>query len=115
MLVCVLPEYFRSDVKATLLTVFGNGTLPDGRRGLFHPDNFTFGQAVFLSPIVAAAAAVPGVRDVHVTTFERLGVPSRKAIDDGELLIGRLEIARLDSDPSFPERGVLHLVMEGGR
>jgi hypothetical protein len=113
--VCVEPGYFRSDVAAALLEALGSRTLPDGRRGHFHPDNFTFGQPVFLSPIIAAAAAVPGVRDVHVLAFERLGVPTRKAIDDGTLAIGRLEIARLDNDPSFPERGVLHLVVEGGR
>jgi hypothetical protein len=113
--VCVEAGYFRSDVAIALLEALGSRTLPDRRRGHFHPDNFTFGQPVILSPIVAAAAAVPGVRRVQVLTFERLGVPTRKAIDDGSLAIGRLEIARLDSDPSFPERGVLHLVMEGGR
>jgi hypothetical protein len=113
--ICVKRGYFRSDVAVALLEVLGSRTLPDGRRGHFHPDNFTFGQPVFLSPIVAAAAAVPGVRDVQVLTFERLGVSSRQAIDDGALPIGRLEIARLANDPSFPERGVLHLVLEGGR
>ncbi len=113
--ICVLPGYFRSDVAAALLEALGSRTLPDGRRGYFHPDNFTFGQPVFLSPVVAAAAAVQGVRDVRVTTFERSGVPGRKAIDDGVLAIGRLEIARLDNDPSFPEHGVLHLTLDGGR
>jgi hypothetical protein len=28
--------------------------------------------------------------------------------------MGRLEIARLDDDPSFPERGVLDLTFGGG-
>ena len=104
--VCVEPGYFRSDVAAALLERF---------RGYFDPDNFTFGQPVLMSPIVAAAAAIPGVRDVNVTTFQRRGVPSRVAIDDGSLAIGRLEIARLDNDPSFPERGTLKLTMRGGR
>jgi hypothetical protein len=27
----------------------------------------------------------------------------------------RLEIARLDNDPNFPENGVLRLIMEGGK
>ena len=113
--VCVEPGYFRSDVAAALLEALGSRTLPDGRRGYFHPDNFTFGQPVLLSPIVAAAASVAGVRDVQVVTFQRLGVPSRRPIDDGTLPIGRLEIARLDNDPSFPERGHLLLTMRGGR
>jgi hypothetical protein len=113
--VCVEPGYFRSDVAAALLEELGSGALPDGRRGYFHPDNHTFGQPVFLSPIAAAAASVPGVRDVQVVTFQRLEVPSRTPIDEGTLAIGRLEIARLDNDPSFPERGRLTLTMRGGR
>jgi Baseplate J-like protein len=113
--ICVQPGYFRGDVAGALLEVLGSRTLPDGRRGHFHPDNLTFGQAVLLSPIVAAAAAVPGVRDVQVLTFERLGVSSRTAIDEGSLAIGRLEIARLDNDPNFPERGILTLDLKGGR
>jgi hypothetical protein len=106
--VCVEPGYFRSDVAAALIDALGP-------RGHFHPDNFTFGQPVFLSPIVAAAAAVPGVREVSVTTLQRLGAPSRRPLDEGALTVGRLEIARLDNDPSFPERGVLRLRVRGGR
>jgi hypothetical protein len=32
----------------------------------------------------------------------------------GKLVLGRLEIARLDNNPNFPERGVFRLMMEGG-
>ncbi|HJQ30038.1 MAG TPA: putative baseplate assembly protein [Rubrobacter sp.] len=115
MHVCVLPEYFRSDVKATLLTVFGNRTMPDGRRGVFHPDNFTFGQPVYLSRLYEAAQAVEGVDRVEISRFQRQGVPDDTALAAGELTLHRLEIARLDNDPNFPENGVLRLVMEGGK
>ena len=115
MLVCVQPEYFRSDVKATLLTVFGNQTQLDGRRGFFHPDNFTFGQPVYLSRLYEAAQAVEGVDRVDIRRFRRQGVPDDTALAAGELTLHRLEIARLDSDPNFPENGVLRLVMEGGK
>ena len=50
-----------ADVKAELLRRFGNGRLPDGAPGFFHPDNFTFGQPVYLSRVVAAAMEVEGV------------------------------------------------------
>jgi len=113
--VCVLSEYYRGDVRRGLLEVFSSGTHPDGRRGFFHPDAFTFNQPVYLSRIVAAAQEVPGVRFVEALVFQRLGDERSSALDSGELAIGRLEIARLDNDPSFPERGVLRLTMEGGR
>lgn len=115
MHVCVKPDYFVSDVRNALLDRFSNRTLPDGTRGLFHPDNFSFGQSVFLSPFYAAAQAVAGVESVDITTFQRRGVPSAKGLDDGRLDMGRLEIPRLDNDPNFQERGAFTLTLSGGR
>ncbi|CAN92257.1 hypothetical protein sce2098 [Sorangium cellulosum So ce56] len=113
--VCVSPDHYRSDVKAALLEVFSSGELPSGGRGFFHPDNFTFAQPVYVSRIYAAAQSVPGVRAVRIDKLQRLGVADRTALDRGELSLRRLEIAQLANDPSFPERGVLRLGMEGGR
>ena len=113
--VCVAPDYFRSDVKAELLQLFSSRVLRDGRRGVFHPDNFTFGQPVYLSRIYAAAQSVPGVESVHVTTFRRLGRADPAPLEEGRLTMGRLEIARLDNDPSFPGRGVFRLALGGGK
>ncbi|HEX8558116.1 MAG TPA: putative baseplate assembly protein [Pyrinomonadaceae bacterium] len=113
--VCVLPGYFRSDVRAALLEVLGARALADGRRGLFHPDNFTFGQSVHLSRVQAAAQGVEGVRYVEVRKFARFGVSGASGLEAGRLAVGRLEIARLDNNPNFPENGVLRLSLEGGR
>ena len=73
-------DHFRSDVERELFDVLSNRELPDGRRGLFHPDNFTFGQPVYLSAIYAAAHQVAGVESVEVRTFQRLGVPDNAAL-----------------------------------
>ena len=115
MLVCVLPEHFRSDVKVALLEVLGNRNLPDGRRGVFHPDNFTFGQPVHLSRLYEAAQGVEGVGWVEISKFGRQGVTDDQALREGRLSLHRLEIARLDNDPNFPENGVLRLLMQGGK
>jgi hypothetical protein len=115
LLICVVDDYFRADVRAALLDALSNRVLPDGRRGLFHPDGLTFGQPVFLSAVYAAARAVPGVAAVQVTTFRRQGTIDNTALARGQIAIGRLEIARLDNDPNFPERGVLALNLQGGK
>src|SRR5262249_6234998 len=39
---CVKAGYLFEHVEQALLDVLSNRTLPDGRRGVFHPDNFTF-------------------------------------------------------------------------
>ncbi len=115
MLVCVNSDYFRSNVRLGLLDAFSSGIRADGERGLFHPDNFSFGQTVFLSPLYAAARSVPGVDSVQVTRFHRQGQEDPKPKADGFMALGRLEIARLDNDPNFPEHGVLRLDLHGGK
>lgn len=112
--VCVLPGHARSDVATQVTAVLSDSVLPDGRLGLFHPDRLTFGQPVHLSAVLAAVHTVTGVQSVDVTTFERQRQPETSGIADGVLPMGRLEIARLDNDPSFPERGVLDLTFGGG-
>jgi hypothetical protein len=117
--VCLLPDYLRGHVESALLAVLGNGVLPDGSKGLFHPDRLTFGEGVFVSRIVAAAQAVTGVQNVQVTRLRRYD-PSVLASGaelppGGVFTLGPFEIARLDNDPSVPENGRLVLDLRGGR
>ncbi|HVV86976.1 MAG TPA: putative baseplate assembly protein [Kofleriaceae bacterium] len=119
MSVCVAPGYFRSDVRAALLDVF-SATRADGTPGFFHPDNFTFGQDVYLSQVVAAAMGVPGVVYVDLgrgdprNRFQRFGVPDRGELEAGRIDLGRLEIARLDNSADEPENGRIDFNLEGG-
>jgi predicted phage baseplate assembly protein len=115
MFVCVKPMFFRSDVRSALLEVFSNESLADGRRGVFHPDFFTFGQTVYLSPLYAAAQSVAGVASVQITVFRRQGRAQSNGLSEGFLAMNRLEIARLDNDPNFVERGLFKLTLGGGR
>lgn len=115
LLVCVKASYFRSDVHMGTLEVLSNRRFPDGRRSVFHPDNLSFGQTVYLGPIYAAAHAVAGVGSVTVTRFTRQGSDDTRPREDGYLKLGRLEIPRLDNDPNFPEHGVLRLQLYGGK
>jgi hypothetical protein len=120
--VCVLPGHFPADVAAALLTALSNRLLPDGCRGFFHPDNFTFGQPLYLSRLYAAVEAVPGVDSAVVRRFCRRGEddpdPDRPAtkrnLAQSFIPMHRLEILRLDNDANFPENGGLSLNMVGG-
>jgi hypothetical protein len=121
--VCVSPNHFRAHVEQVLLAALSNRTLPDGTRGFFHPDNFTFGQPLYLSKLYAAIEAVEGVDSAVVKRFVRLTQsdpePNRpttkKNLDQSYVSMGRLEVVRLDNDPSLPENGVLRLNMLGGK
>jgi predicted phage baseplate assembly protein len=111
----VLPHYLRGHVRAALLDALGNRALAGGRRGLFHPDNLSFGEGVFLSRIVAAAQGVEGVESVCVKRLKRYEEEPRGELESGVLPLGPLEVAQLDNDPNYPERGVLALDLRGGR
>ena len=115
MQVCAKRDYFRADVKQALLEVFSNRLLPDGRKGVFHADNFTFGQPIYLSVLYAAALAVDGVDTAKVILFRRQGSSDLTPLVTGVLPFGRLEIAQLENSASFPDRGVFRLDVQGGK
>lgn len=115
VLICVEPHTLRSDIATIAAEVLGSGVMRDGRLGLFHPDRHTFGAPVYLSSIHAALHDIEGVASVDVTTFQRLGRPLTSGLVRGVLPMQRREIARLENDPNFPERGRLALTMGGGR
>jgi hypothetical protein len=103
------------------MKLFSSRVLPDGTPGFFHPDNFTFGQTLYLSQMVARMMDVPGVKWVDAedvpakpNRFRRWGQVENGEFEAGKITFGRLEIARLDNDPSLPENGRIDFVMEGG-
>jgi hypothetical protein len=88
--VCLQPHAIQAHVVSALRDVLGSG-----RGGLFHPDRWTFGQPVDVSPIVAATVRVPGVISAEVTALARDGEQGSDAAARGSLPIGRWEIAQL--------------------
>jgi hypothetical protein len=113
--ICVAPDYLQGHVEAALLDAFSDRVLPNGRHGFFYPDNLTFGQPIYLSRIIAAAQAVPGVRSAKVAKLERLFEGPNDEVARGVLQLGPFEIGQLDNDPDFPETGRLVLQLRGGR
>lgn len=121
--ICVCRDHFRAHVEEALLTALSSYRLPDNKLGFFHPDNFTFGQALHLSQLYAAVEAVPGVDSAVVRRFIRQDQDdpdphrpaTRRNLDQGWIDIGRLEVLQLDNDPNFPENGVLRLILRGGK
>ncbi len=112
--VCIKDGYFQGEVKEELLKVFSSKLKEDGSKGFFHPDNFTFGQTLYLSRVYEAAMAVAGVSSVVVTEFHRWGKEPAGEREDGFIEAGPMEILRLDNDPNFAEYGVIEFIFCGG-
>jgi len=109
MSITVDRRYQVRPVHDAVLQAFGQGTLPDGTKAFFHPDNLSFGVGIDLSRLIERAQRVEGVESVRVTRMQRLFMGSNDELERGLLSIGPLEIARLDNDPDFPERGRFQL------
>ena len=105
--VCLADGYRPRDVEVALRKVLG-------RSGFFDPDRFSFGDPVYLSALIAAAAAVAGVDHVTATRFQRWGRAPKGELDAGVLGVAGREILSCDNDANFPENGRLALEMVGG-
>ena len=107
--ICVAPEHFRADVEQAVTATL------NARTGFFRPDNFTFGQPLYLSVLYAALERIEGVDSSVVTVFKRYAKVAADELETGVLGVERTEVVRLDNDPNFPERGLLRLKMVGGK
>jgi hypothetical protein len=113
--ICVDPQHLRGDVYGALMEIFISGNQCDGTPGLLNAANFSFGQTVYASPLIAAAQAVEGVVSVRLTKFTRLDAPWVDGIANGCLTMGRLDIPRCDNDPNHLDHGTFELEMDGGK
>jgi hypothetical protein len=112
--ICVKEGFFKSDVKQELLRAFSKHQWSKNQRGFFHPDNFSFGQAVFLSAVYERAIRIQGVESVEAKKFQVWGKTANKELERGLIAPSEMEIIRLDNDLNFPEFGKIEFFMFGG-
>ena len=112
---CVARGHFRGDILQEVSRRLSNKQFADGSRGFFHPLEFQFGEAVYLSRLYAAIAEVQGVESSTVQVFKRYWEAANDELEHGRIPMGPFEIPRLDNDPNFPENGVLRLTAVGGQ
>jgi len=114
--ICVKPDYLRGHVAAAASDALGNRRLADGSLGFFHPDRQSFGDDVYASDLIATVQKIDGVESVALIELRRLNrAAGHPASVPSVLELASFEIAELDNDPSFPERGKLTLMVGGGR
>lgn len=112
--ICVKNGYFRAQIFRSLMAVFHNRTGADGRPGFFHPDQFTFGDALYLSRLYQVIMDVAGIDSADVTTFQVWGRLPNDELPKGVIQPAPDEILRLDNDRNFPENGRIQFDLVGG-
>jgi len=126
--VCAHPDYWPEDLRALLDLEFSDGYTADGRRGFFHPDEWTFGQPLHVSQLIGRALSVQGVGRVLLVSIRRLyGIsgPSLATITvapedvalpvPDKLEVRSFEIIQVANNPGVLETGRLNFEIQGGR
>jgi hypothetical protein len=111
--VCMKTGFTAADVRKRLTDAFSTCVNADNRPGFFHPDQVTFGTPVYISALCARAHEVEGVASVRVTRFQQWGKTGNNEIATGYFQPAQHEIIRCDSDPNFPEHGIIQFEILG--
>jgi hypothetical protein len=113
--VCAQTDAFRGDVEAGILKALSSLKFPDGTTGFFYPDNFSFGMALERSALESTIQAVAGVAGVTSIQYVERGIVPLSVEMPDAVKVTPDEIIRVDNDPSRPERGSLHVEVDGGK
>jgi hypothetical protein len=128
MRVCAQPEYWPEDLRRELDMEFSDGYTAAGLTGVFHPDNWTFGQTLHVSQLIGRALAVPGVGRVLLVSIRRLFAAHGASLTTitvtpgpeptaagAQLTLRADEIIQVANDPSSLETGRINFEIVGGR
>lgn len=110
---CAAPDYWPIEVRFVLEQEFSSGFTPDGRRGFFHPDLWTFGQQLHASQILGRVRKVQGVEHVISIALKRWNDPAPATEEITNLRHN--EIIEVMTDPGHMELGFISFEVQGGR
>ena len=110
VVLCTSPGVWWEDVKFVLEQEFSAGWTPDGRRGFFHPDLWTFGQPLHASEIVGRALQVTGVEHAVPKGLPPISVSIKRwnspsAPTESLTNLNYNEIILVMNDPDHQEKG----------
>jgi len=112
---CVQPDFWPEDLHYVLEQEFSDGYTPDGRRGFFHPDEWTFGQPLHRSQIEGRVQQVAGVEHIVFISMQRFNEPTPGTPDPRVLEVAFDEIFEVHNDPDHLELGFIAFDLQGGR
>lgn len=109
----VHPDYWREDIREVLEMEFSDGFTPEGKKGFFHPDRWTFGQELRDSHIHGRVQGIPGVDHINSLSLKRMNETTPGITDRIEVRAN--EIILVKNDPDHMEEGIIRFELNGGR
>jgi hypothetical protein len=106
----IKPGFTPQAVSAALKETLGKDDLPGDRRGYFHPDQWSFGDQVYLSHFYKTVLSVPGVAALDVSEFRRQDASGKGARTQGVIEIRAHEI--VSHNISYQQNGLQVTIKE---
>ena len=115
VIVCADAEYWREDLRFILEQEFSDSWTSDGRPGFFHPDEWTFGQALHRSQIEGRLHQIAGIEHVVSIVMKRFNAPTPGLPNTEQLEMAFDEVVQVANDPDHLEQGLIRFDVRGGR
>jgi hypothetical protein len=113
--VCVDTGWLDGDVEASVLAALSGGSCSAAASAFFFADNFTFGTPLYRSRLEAAIQNAAGVMGVRAIRYRKRGAFNNFRPLPEVITPASNQILRVENDPSWPERGIIKIIAEGGR
>lgn len=113
--ICVDAGWLDGDVEASVLAALSGHGCTSASAAFFFADNFTFGTPLYRSRLEAAIQNAPGVMGVAAIRYRKRGAFNNFRPLPEVLTPASNQIFRVENDPSWPERGTIKIIAEGGR
>jgi hypothetical protein len=113
LVVCLRDDVWPEEIRFAIDQELSDGWTDDGRRALFHPDNWTFGQPLYESEIAGRLQKIDGVEHIAKLSVYRWDAASPG--DGKHVETGPSEIIRVHNDPDHMELGFIDIQLVGGR
>lgn len=110
---CVHPDFWVEDIRCILEQELSDSFTPDGRKGFFNPDCWTFGQPLQASQLIGRIQQVQGVDHVRTVTLRRWNAPTPGT--DTRINVAANEVIRVRNNPDHMEEGFITWDLDGGR
>lgn len=115
IVVCADAAFWREDLRFILEQEFSDSWTSDGRRGFFHPDEWSFGQALHRSQIEGRLHQIVGIEHVVSIVMKRFNAPTPGVPNAEQLEMASDEVVQLANNPDHLEQGLIRFEIRGGR
>jgi len=113
-------NFIKTEVESKLNFLLGDKEDETGNRGFFHPENFSFGDSIYISKLYDVIENIHGVDYAIINKFKISTspyIPTEDGKDEatirnlkrGFIPVNERNVLRLDNNPLYPEHGSLVL------